>query len=78
MRADLFEELDTFKNRMDQMIQEIKKIPLAEGYNRIYLPGEIELERSIELEKKGIPLSDHVFTELTDVARRYDVALPSF
>lgn len=78
MRADLFEELDSFKNRMDQMIQEIKKIPLAEGYNRIYLPGEIELERSIELEKKGIPLSDHVFTELTDVARRYDVALPSF
>lgn len=76
MRADLFEELDVFKNRMDQMIKEIRNIPLAEGYERIYLPGEIEFERSKELAVKGISLSDSVLSELESVVDRYGLKMP--
>ena len=36
--------LPEFKARMDGMIREIKAAPLAKGAERIYMPGEIELE----------------------------------
>lgn len=73
MRADLFEDLNTFKARIDQMIREIREIPLAEGVERIYLPGEIEFERKAERESNGIPLSVEVVNELNSVALRYSI-----
>ncbi|WP_050184380.1 Ldh family oxidoreductase [Domibacillus robiginosus] len=76
IRADLFEELDSFKGRMDQMIEEIRNIPLAHGYDRIYLPGEIEYERSKKLAVEGIPLSKNVLDELVSVVERYGLEMP--
>lgn len=76
IRADLFEELDSFKDRMDQMIEEIRNIPLAHGYDRIYLPGEIEYERSKKLAIEGIPLSKNVLDELASVVERYGLKMP--
>ncbi|WP_167577613.1 Ldh family oxidoreductase [Ammoniphilus sp. YIM 78166] len=73
MRADLFEELEQFKERMDQMIREIRNIPLAEGFEKIYLPGEIELETTVERQTSGIPLSVNILNELEAVGRRYGV-----
>lgn len=73
MRADLFEELSTFKERMDQMIEEIRNVSLAEGHDRIYLPGEIEYERAKKLSVEGIPLSNNVLQELQAIASRYDI-----
>lgn len=76
MRADLFEELNVFKQRVDQMIREIRNIPLAEGFEKIYLPGEIELEKMAERETRGIPLSMKQVEELRAVGKRYAVSLP--
>lgn len=74
MRADLFVELDEFKQRMDQMIREIRKNPLAEGFDRIYLPGEIELERTKEREVNGVPISEEVIEELIQVGKRFGLS----
>lgn len=71
MRADLFQTLEVFKDRMDQMIAEIRKVPVAEGVERIYLPGEIEHERTAERLANGIPLSIDLISELEAVAKRY-------
>ncbi|WP_164985262.1 Ldh family oxidoreductase [Ammoniphilus sp. CFH 90114] len=73
MRADLFEDMDEFIGRMDQMIAEIRSLPLAEGFEKIYLPGEIELERTVERESFGIPLSHKLMNELEAVGKRYGV-----
>ncbi|TFJ91644.1 Ldh family oxidoreductase [Lentibacillus salicampi] len=76
MRADIFEELDTFKNRMDTMAREIKAIPTAKGYDQIYLPGEIENEREKERRGNGIPLMEEAVDELQSVGERYGVSPP--
>lgn len=76
IRADLFEDLDSFKDRIDQMVREIRNIPLAHGYDRIYLPGEIEYERSKKLAVEGIPLSKNVLVELASVVERYGLEMP--
>lgn len=77
MRADLFEPLEEFKSRIDQMIREIREIPLAKGFAKIYLPGEIELETMRDREAHGIPLTTEVMNELKAVGKRYNV-VPHF
>lgn len=73
MRADLFQGLDEFKNRMVQIIQEIREVKPMEGVDRIYLPGEIEMEKAMERERNGIPLSPEILNELEEVGRRYGI-----
>lgn len=65
--------LDEFKGRMDWMIREIKSAPLAKGAERIYLPGEIELERRDGALRDGIALPPDVVASLRGLAE--DVGL---
>lgn len=73
-RADLFRSLQEFKDTMDQMIAEIKSVALMEGVDRIYLPGEIEVEKTAERLAHGIPLSKELIDELVGVGMRYGVS----
>ncbi|NEU31809.1 Ldh family oxidoreductase [bacterium LRH843] len=74
MRADLFQPLYEYRDRIDQMIHEIKQIPLAEKVEKIYLPGEIEDKIMAERVEKGIPVTTEIFDELLEVAKRYQVS----
>lgn len=76
MRADLFEPLEEFKRRIDQMIREIRQIPLAEGFEKIYMPGELEHEKAEERRMNGIPLNGSVLQELDAVGKRYGIDWP--
>ncbi|MBP2076913.1 Ldh family oxidoreductase [Oceanobacillus polygoni] len=76
-KADLFTDMDTFKTRMSQMIEEVKANPRIEGIERIYLPGELEFIQKEKREKEGIPLSAAVVDELEEVASLYGI-IPSF
>lgn len=60
--------LDEFKGRMDWMIREIRSAPLAKGAKRIYLPGEIELERRDGALADGIELPPDVVASLCGLA----------
>ena len=55
------------------MIREMKALPLSEGTEAIYMPGEIESLRRKERKEKGIMLSDSVYEELRTLADRYHV-----
>ncbi|SFE53750.1 Ldh family oxidoreductase [Alteribacillus iranensis] len=76
MRADLFEELDIFKCRMDQLIDEIRNVKKQKNVERIYLPGEIELEKSKDREKHGIPLTKEVVDDLVRISEKYKISIP--
>jgi ureidoglycolate dehydrogenase (NAD+) len=65
--------LGEFKGRMDGMIREIKAAPLAKGAERIYLPGEIELEKRDVAVVEGIMLPPDVIASLRGLAE--DVGL---
>ncbi len=74
-RADLFVELDDFKQRMAQMATEVKANPHADGVKEIFLPGELEYREQARREKEGIPLTEAVVRELEEVAAFYGVAM---
>ncbi|MGB3681688.1 MAG: Ldh family oxidoreductase [Rubrobacteraceae bacterium] len=72
-RPDLFMTPEDFRGRMDRMVGEIRSLPVAGGHERIYLPGEIELERERERGMEGIPLTRELAEELERLAVDCDV-----
>ena len=65
--------IEQFKERMDGMIREIRSAPKAKGFDRIYLPGEMEWERRDKALAEGMVLPDHVVMNLAGLAE--DVGL---
>lgn len=74
-RVDAFRPVQEFKNAMDELQNEIKHAPKAEGRERIYIPGEKEAEAMEKNLREGIPLNRTVAIELRAVARELDLKL---
>jgi LDH2 family malate/lactate/ureidoglycolate dehydrogenase len=62
-----FIPLEYFMTRIDKLITEIKNCPRAPNIERIYLPGEIELEEEKRRLKEGIPIDDNTFNKLLNL-----------
>ncbi|SET16696.1 Malate/lactate/ureidoglycolate dehydrogenase, LDH2 family [Natronincola peptidivorans] len=67
-------EVESFKSRIDQMIQEIKTSPKAKGVEEIFMPGEIEHRKSMKRREEGIPVSSVVYEDLKALAEKWNVA----
>jgi LDH2 family malate/lactate/ureidoglycolate dehydrogenase len=55
-----------FRARMDDMIQEIKALPLAPGAEEILLPGEPEARSRRQRLREGIPLPPYIWAGLRE------------
>jgi len=64
LRIECFIDPAEFKRRIDEMIQLMQTCPRATGADRIYVPGEIELETKRQREAAGIPVSPALLREL--------------
>jgi LDH2 family malate/lactate/ureidoglycolate dehydrogenase len=73
INVGLMMPLATFKERMDELIREIRAAPKAKGADRIYLPGEMEWERRAVALADGIALPPDVRLSLSGLAQ--DVSL---
>lgn len=69
MRPDLFMDTQRFKERMDKAIKEVRSVEKANGFERIYIPGEIESETLKNRLKNGIPISSELVKELQQAAK---------
>ena len=58
---------------MDERIQELRSSKLAEGFDRILVPGEIEFETEIQRKKEGIPILCAIIDELNRLAEHLNV-----
>ena len=67
-------DLDVFKDRMAQLISEIKSLPRIEGVDEILLPGELEMRRRRQRKAEGIRITDVVYRELAELGKQYNVA----
>ena len=56
-----------FKQRVDQVIREIRHSPIAKSADRIYVPGEIEWEKKDDALRNGIQLPEQVMAALCKV-----------
>jgi LDH2 family malate/lactate/ureidoglycolate dehydrogenase len=75
--VDAFMEPIDFKRQVDRVIREIHESPKAEGYDRIYMPGEMEAECKAKRQVEGIPLDADVVMRLTNMGNELGVLFPT-
>ena len=66
-----FQPLDDFVARMEELIQETKAVPLADGFEEIFYPGELEARNEQENRKRGLCLPDDTLANLRVVAQSH-------
>ena len=74
IKPDLFMHLKDFKQRMDYLYQKVVGSDRAAGIERIYYPGEIEIDREEERRKSGIPFTSGEVSTLNAEADKVGAA----
>lgn len=75
MRIDAFRSAGEFKQHMDQWINRFREAKTAEGYEKVYIPGDPEREINEIRLKAGIPLLDAVIKDLETLAAKFDIKI---
>ena len=74
MRPNLFVSEDDYRGRMDTLVERVRAVPKAEGFDEILIPGEPEVREEAERRKTGIPYSASEVAVLQAEAARAGVA----
>jgi LDH2 family malate/lactate/ureidoglycolate dehydrogenase len=64
-----FQPLREFNARMEQYIAELKRVPLAQGFDEIFYPGEMEARRDIQNRAQGLEFPQDTLGDLARIAR---------
>jgi len=64
IRVDGFRDLAAFKADMDRELRAFKDSPKAPGFDRIYVAGEIEYEKTLAHRENGVPVHVKVWSGL--------------
>jgi LDH2 family malate/lactate/ureidoglycolate dehydrogenase len=67
--------IETFRQRVNQTLQEIRAAPRAKGAERIYVPGEMEWERREKALVQGIEMPEDVLISLRLLAEEMGLDL---
>lgn len=71
-----FMEPPIFETRVEQLIERMKAVPLADGFEEILFPGELEVRNGQRSDEEGIEVPEKTRTELAAVAAELGVAFP--
>lgn len=72
----LFTELESYKAGIDDLIDHLKALPPADGFDQVRMPGEPEFDTLAERTARGIPLPPGTVEKLQAAAQRFGLALP--
>jgi L-2-hydroxycarboxylate dehydrogenase (NAD+) len=73
IRIDGFLPVETFKAKMDNLIQAYHALPKAEGVENIFLAGEMEAETERLRRAEGIPLHEKVASSLQEISAQLGI-----
>jgi LDH2 family malate/lactate/ureidoglycolate dehydrogenase len=63
-----FQDLETYYDKVDELIELIKSTPCAPGFGEILLPGESGRRKETAQRRSGVDIDDATWTELTNLA----------
>lgn len=72
-----FTDVATYKRNIDRLIQGIKNLPPAEGFDEVLVPGEIENRIKAERLAKGIPLPEGTVANLRKISEKFHIPMPA-
>jgi LDH2 family malate/lactate/ureidoglycolate dehydrogenase len=68
INIEAFQPLAQFNARMEQFIDEIKSVPLAQGCDEVFYPGEMEARNDEKNRRDGLALPDDTLRDLARIA----------
>ena len=71
-----FIDVDDYKNHVDNLIDELKALPTADGFDEVLMPGEPEQRTLTERTANGIPIPPGTADKLREAAKRFNLDLP--
>jgi LDH2 family malate/lactate/ureidoglycolate dehydrogenase len=74
MKVDTFIPLTEFQAKMGALIEQMYTTPLAPGFDRVFLPGEIEYNLTVDRQKNGIPTEAPILDQLEGFAAEVGAA----
>ena len=71
--VESFLPLEQFKEQVTEFAQYLVETPPAQGFERVYYPGELEYMRELDRTEEGITLDDGTWSALTSLANELGV-----
>lgn len=65
---------DDFQRRVGDLVAEVKGVPLAEGFDEVFYPGELEDRAAEQADRDGLFLPAQTVRDLTDLGTQQGVA----
>lgn len=78
INIDAFVPRESFKEKVDKLIKDIKSCQPAAGFKEVLIPGELEFREEEKRFKHGIPLSEEEWRTIQELAETLGVNLESF
>jgi LDH2 family malate/lactate/ureidoglycolate dehydrogenase len=69
INIEVFQPLAEFNARMERFVAEIKAVPLAQGCDEVFYPGEMEARNDVRNRAEGLELPQDTLTDLARIAR---------
>ncbi|MCF6176081.1 MAG: Ldh family oxidoreductase [Victivallaceae bacterium] len=69
----LFEDIDNFKKRLQQLADKVRAEPREDASTPIYFPGDPEKILYNERQKAGIPIPDHLVDSINSLCTKYQL-----
>jgi len=74
--VEAFQPLAEFGARMERLIAELKSVPLAQGFEEIVYPGELEARNDARNRAEGLLLPQDTIADLGKLADEWSLPLP--
>jgi LDH2 family malate/lactate/ureidoglycolate dehydrogenase len=69
-----FAPLAAVRSKVSRMVNFVKDVPPAEGYEHVMYPGEKEARSRIERRRKGVEIEDDTWNQVLALVKEYGVA----
>ena len=69
LNIEAMQPLAQFNERMERWVEEIKSVPLAQGSDEVFYPGELEARNDARHRESGITLAHDTIVDLQRIAR---------
>ena len=68
LRADLFQPMEAYSERADEMARRVRAVPPAPGFKEVLAPGDPEARTRAARRRDGIPIADDIWESIVEVA----------
>lgn len=75
LNIEAFQSVAEFDARMERYVADLKSVPLAQGYDEVFYPGEIEARNDARNREQGLKFPDDTIADLERMAAETGIPL---